>query len=96
MKPKCFFRVSLIGGVYVCKELLPLLVNYGFDVPGRKIEFLGKSFKCNAVQQPSLQQVAVTLGEDPLVDERLPLASWDVPRSNVVFHLFLLLTVVLE
>ena len=68
-EPEVLFScVSLIGGVYVCKELLPLLVNYGFDVPGRKIEFLGKSFKCNAVQEPALQDLPVSLGEYPLVD----------------------------
>jgi hypothetical protein len=54
------------------EELLLLLVDYAFDVPCGKVKFLGKPFKCHAVQKPALEDVPVSLGKDPLVDEMLP------------------------
>jgi hypothetical protein len=55
-----------------------LFVHNGLDLPDRQIELLGKWLVANPIQKPALQYPAISLTENPLVDEVLHFRSGDV------------------
>ena len=52
-----------------------LFVHDRLDLPDRQIELLGKWLVANPIQKPALQYPAISLIENPLVDEMLHLRS---------------------
>lgn len=68
--------------LYVFKHLRHLLFQNCFDLSDGQFKFFGKSLKTYAVNEPTLHNGSVALGENPLVYDVFDLTHREIAKVN--------------